>query len=128
AAEPALECTDLERLGGPGVTIETAAIVPAEAVEGRPSVPEHCLVQGVIDARVGADGNPYGVGFDLRMPTDWNGRFVFQGGGGLDGVLNPALGDIFGTLDPSALARGFAVVSTDGGHRSASMIDASFAL
>jgi pimeloyl-ACP methyl ester carboxylesterase len=128
AAEPVLECTELERLGGPGVTIEIAAIVPAEAVAERPNLPEHCLVQGVLDARVGADGNPYGVGFDLRMPADWNGRFVFQGGGGLDGVLNPAFGAIFGTLDPSALARGFAVVSTDGGHRSASMIDASFAL
>lgn len=128
AAEPVLECADLEHFEGLGVTIETAEIIPAGAIAERADLPEHCLVQGMLDARVGADGKQYGVGFDLRMPTDWNGRFVFQGGGGLDGVLNPAFGDIFGTLDPSALSRGFAVVSTDGGHRSASMIDASFAL
>jgi feruloyl esterase len=61
------------------------------------------------------------------MPTQWNGRFVFQGGGGLDGVLNPALGTA-GTTPPSALARGFAVVSTDAGHRGTSMLDATFGL
>jgi feruloyl esterase len=61
------------------------------------------------------------------MPSKWNGRFVFHGGGGLDGRLAPALGDIFGSVRPSALARGFAVVSTDGGHRS-DWMDGSFGL
>jgi pimeloyl-ACP methyl ester carboxylesterase len=128
SAEPARDCAALIDLSEPDAVIETATIVPAGSIAGRPGLPEHCLVQGMIDPRIGADGNRYGVGFDLRMPTDWNGRFVFQGGGGLDGVLNPAYGDIFGALDRSALARGFAVVSTDGGHRGRSMIDASFAV
>jgi len=127
AAAPVRECSDMQILSEPDAVIEAAELVPAGAAPGNPDLPEHCLLQGMIDPRTGADGAQYGIGFDLRMPTEWNGRFVFQGGGGLDGLLNPAYGDIFGTLDPSALERGFAVVSTDGGHRSDTNIDASFA-
>lgn len=85
-------------------------------------------MQGVIDPRVGEDGKDYGVGFEVRLPTDWNGRFLFQGGAGLDGVLNPALGAVADRSRPSALGRGFAVASTDGGHRSASGVDGTWAL
>lgn len=126
-AAPVRACDEILGLSAPKALIETAEMVAAGAVPDQPDLPEHCLVRGMIDPRTGSEGRQFGVGFELRMPTDWNGRFVFQGGGGLDGPLNPALGDIFGTLDPSALERGFAVVSTDGGHRG-SMVDASFAL
>lgn len=66
------------------------------------------------------------MGFELRMPTTWNGRFLFQGGGGLDGFVGPAYGTVTpqGSTAAPALARGFAVVSTDSGHQS---FDASFA-
>ncbi len=33
-----------------------------------------------IAATFGADGRKFGLGFDLRMPTKWNGWFAFQGG------------------------------------------------
>jgi feruloyl esterase len=65
------------------------------------------------------------IGFDLRSPTQWNGRFAFHGGGGMDGRLVPAVGDIHRTLEPSALARGFAVISSDGGRRG-SWTDSTF--
>jgi feruloyl esterase len=68
----------------------------------------------------------FGTGIELRLPLDWNGRLLFQGGGGLNGVLNPAFGSVSGF--PSALARGFAVVSTDGGHRGRSAVDSTFAV
>ena len=52
------------------------------------------------------------------------GQFMFQGGGGNDGVINPAIGSNTGALAATAgtsafaLSRGFAVVSsTDGGHQ-----------
>jgi feruloyl esterase len=62
------------------------------------------------------DGQPYGIGFALALPGTWNGRFLFQGGGGFNGVLaDPRGADVAGSM--SALARGFAVVSTDSGHR-----------
>ena len=124
-------CSALAELAERGFLVEKAKVVPAGPVPG-PSgngdlLPEHCLVQGVLNPRVGAKGQKFGLGFDLRMPTDWNSRFFFQGGGGLDGVLAPAIGNLMGAVRPSALARGFAVVSTDGGHRS-SMLDGSFGL
>ena len=130
-------CAALAGLAAPGFVVEKAAIIPAgpaPAADGSGAVdslgaplPEHCLVQGMLNPRAGADGRKFGLGFDLRMPTKWNGRFAFQGGGGLDGRLAPALGDIFGSVRPSALARGFAVVGTDGGHRG-SWLDGSFGL
>ena len=130
-------CATIANLATPGFVIEKAEIVPAgpaPAPDGSgvseksgELLPEHCLVQGMINPRVGQGGRRFGLGFDLRMPSKWNGRFVFHGGGGLDGRLAPALGDIFGSVRPSALVRGFAVVSTDGGHRS-DWMDGSFGL
>jgi len=80
------------------------------------SSPAHCRVDGVIDARTGRDGKPYGIGFAVALPTNWNGRFLMQGGGGLNGsVGTPAGGQYAG--DRSALERGFAVASTDSGHQ-----------
>jgi feruloyl esterase len=136
-AAKASQCAALAKLSGPGFVVEKAEIIPAgpaPAADGSGAVdslgaplPEHCLVQGMLNPRTGADGRKFGLGFDLRMPTNWNGRFAFQGGGGLDGRLAPALGDIFGSVRPPALARGFAVVGTDGGHRG-SWLDGSFGL
>jgi Tannase and feruloyl esterase len=119
-------CSALAELSEGGFVIEKAEIVPAGPLPGpggnSDPLPEHCLVQGILNPRTGAAGQKFGIGFDLRMPTNWNKRFFFQGGGGLDGVLAPAIGNLMGAVKPSALARGFAVVSTDGGHRS-SMLD-----
>ena len=124
-------CSALADPSGDGFVIEKAEIVPAGPLPGpggnSDPLPEYCLVQGILNPRTGAKGQKLGIGFDLRLPTNWNSRFFFQGGGGLDGVLAPATGSHMGAVKPSALARGFAVVSTDGGHRS-SMLDGSFGL
>ena len=78
----------------------------------------HCLIRGVIDQRSGAGGKPYGIRFELRLPATWNDKFLFQGGGGTDGFLAPALGSIpsQGSTAIPALVRGYAVVSQNGGH------------
>ncbi|ASK27379.1 tannase/feruloyl esterase family alpha/beta hydrolase [Neisseria chenwenguii] len=78
----------------------------------------HCVVEGEIGARTGVDGKHYGTKFQLRLPAQWNGRFLFQGGGGVDGFVAPAVGSVpvrSSTATP-ALMRGYAVVSMDGGH------------
>jgi feruloyl esterase len=68
---------------------------------------------------VGSDGIHYGVRFELRLPDGWNGRLLSMGGGGLDGLVYAAVGNQ-GMPDSgapeTALARGYAVVSSDGGH------------
>jgi len=124
-------CTALAAAAArPGMTITAAEPVaegPAPAPPGvaSPVLPAHCLLGGVISPRIGFGGREFGIGFQLRLPFDWNGRFLFQGGAGLDGQVQAAIGNIANSSGLPALARGFAVVSTDSGH-SGSPIDASF--
>lgn len=123
-------CTALAGLAAPNYRVDTVEWVPAGPLPGRPGaavvqLPAHCLFRVTIDPRPsGLPDLSYGTGIELRMPEGWNGRLLFQGGGGLNGVLNPALGNVAGF--PSALERGFAVVSTDGGHRGRSSVDTRF--
>jgi len=135
-ADPAGKCANIAAMAGEGLRIGTAELVPAGDLAAPaagppgskvPALPQHCLVRGTIDPRTGAGGRQFGIGFELRLPTDWNGRFVFQGGGGLDGVAGAAIGNVANSVQAPALARGFAVVSTDSGH-SGPIVDASFGL
>ncbi len=81
-------------------------------------MPEHCVVKGLMNERTGPiDGKPYAIGFEMRLPTAWNGRFFYQANGGLDGFLVPAYGEILGGGPTSnGLLKGFAVISSDAGH------------
>ena len=135
--QPAINCEGLAGISLPGSTIviekaEAVPDAPAGTVQVRPgdpqtvrvAIPSHCRAQGAIDRRTGADGKAYAIGFALALPDRWNGRFLFQGGGGLNGSIRPPLG-AQAAGDSPALARGFAVVSTDSGHQGA-VFDASF--
>jgi hypothetical protein len=123
-------CAALARQARPDFVIATTELVqsgPAAGDARAPVLPEHCRVRGTLNPRTGFGGREFGIGFELRLPTDWNGRFLFQGGGGMDGVVAPAVGTIANSTKGPALQRGFAVVSTDAGH-SGSPVDASFGL
>lgn len=106
-------CADMAGVAPDGVTITEAVVTPA----GEDAPVDHCLVRGVMDERTGGDGRPYALRFELRLPVDWSGRFLHQFNGGNDGKVVPALGirDEMAAGD-GALARGFAVVSSDAGH------------
>lgn len=124
---PVMACGEMAKASTPAVIIESAVEQPAGPFTQRgpfgatiTALPAHCLVTGAIDKRIGVGGKPYAIRFEMRMPLMWNGRFLFQGGGGINGVVSPALGN---TKGPSALARGFAVVTQDAGHQTR---DASF--
>ncbi len=81
-------------------------------------LPAHCVVTGRIDPRTGVDGKPYATGFELSLPDEWNGRLLYLGGGGNDGVLrDTTLSSSISITTPSPLSQGWAVVSTDAGHR-----------
>jgi len=70
-----------------------------------------------MDVRTGSDGAAYAIGFEMRLPEAWNGRFYYQANGGLDGVVVPATGEYSaGSQLTSALLQGFAVISSDAGH------------
>ena len=106
---------------GLGEDVELTSVTLVAAADG---LPEHCRVEGMINRRVGAGGVEYGIGFQLALPAEWNGRFLLQGGGGLNGTVRPAIGPVAAGSIP-ALARGFAVASHDGGHKGV-VFDASF--
>jgi len=81
-------------------------------------LPGHCVVTGYIGARTGVDGKRYATGFELSLPDQWNGRFLYLGGGGNDGILrDTSLSSSISIGTPSPLGQGYAVVSTDAGHQ-----------
>ena len=86
-------------------------------------LPAYCRLDATLDQRTGGDGKTYGIGFAVTLPADWNGRFLLQGGGGLNGSVLPPLGRT-GQND-AALAHGFAVATTDTGHKGQAF-DATF--
>jgi len=99
-------------------TITGATTVAAGTlkVAGEP-VAEHCRVTGRMHERVSPiDGKTYAIGFELRLPKAWNGRFFHQGNGGIDGSVVTANGTFGGGPTTSALLQGFAVLSSDAGH------------
>ncbi|CAB5720396.1 Tannase and feruloyl esterase [Delftia tsuruhatensis] len=120
-ARPAslLSCTDLAaRISFPDTRITAAEDVAAGAitVAGKP-VAGHCRVTGRMLERVSpVDGQSYAIGFEMRLPRDWNGRFFYQANGGLDGVVGTAVGALGGGPLGHALQQGFAVLSSDAGH------------
>jgi Tannase and feruloyl esterase len=120
AGAPLQACSELPaRLSLPKTVIASTATVPAGtlSVAGQP-IAEHCLVIGRMNERVSAiDGQSYAIGFQMRLPKDWNGRFFHQGNGGLDGFVANAVGLVGGGGELSnALMQGFAVLSSDAGH------------
>jgi len=126
AAHAAESCAVLSKFKMPGheIVIREAREIAASAPGVTPVVPAHCRVGGVLDARVGRDDKAFGIGFAVALPANWNGQFLFQGGGGLNGSVSPPLGAQYAG-ERSALVRGFAVASTDSGHQGA-VFDGSF--
>ncbi len=127
-------CADLATLQIPGLAVSdvkaqwfaAGSPPPAEPPFLPPlavKLPSYCRLDATLDRRTGGDGKSYGIGFAITLPENWNGRFLFQGGGGLNGSVVPPLGRT-GQGD-AALAQGFSVVSTDTGH-TGQVFDASF--
>ena len=113
-------CADLAgRISFPNTSITAAAPVAAGVLKiAGKDIPAHCQVTGKMFERVGpVDGKAYAIGFEMRLPNDWNGRFFYQANGGIDGSVGTATGAVNGGagLD-NALNKGFAVLSSDAGH------------
>ncbi len=124
-AQPADRCSGLADFTMPGATFEitqSEIISAGPAPGGRggqtgPMLPERCRVSGILDPRTGPDGKSYGIRFAVALPANWNGKYLQQGGGGLNGTVAEPIG-AQAAGDQSALARGFAVATSDTGHQS----------
>ncbi|AOW14153.1 esterase [Hydrogenophaga crassostreae] len=105
------------RFSAANTVIESAVSVGAGELKqaGQP-IAAHCLVMGQMHARQGTDGQTYAIGFEMRLPKDWAGRFYYQANGGLDGSVKTADGALPGGQLTGALKQGFAVISSDAGH------------
>jgi len=115
-------CEELPaRLALPDTVITASTTVPTGALSlaGQP-VPAHCRVLGrAAEHTSPVDGKTYAIGFEMRLPLDWNGRFWHQGNGGIDGSVVLATGALGGGPLTSALLQGFVVLSSDAGHSNA---------
>lgn len=116
-------CADLAAklatLADTAITATSTVAAGTLSVGGQP-VPEHCLVTGRMHERVSpVDGKTYAIGFEMRLPAAWNGRFFHQGNGGIDGSVVTAVGASGGGPLTHALMKGFAVLSSDAGHTAA---------
>src|SRR5215212_7436895 len=69
-----LACTDFKA----GQTIGDGVIVSATAVAASAPLPEFCDVRGTLAPK---------TAFSIRMPSQWNTRTVYVGGGGFNGNL-----------------------------------------
>lgn len=88
------------------------AIAAARVLPATDTLPEHCVINGFVAPQ---------VGFEFRLPTSaWNGRYLQQGCRGLCGFI-PS------DTTNDALARGYAVGTTDMGHKAASSQSAIWA-
>ena len=135
SAQNADACAALRSFKLPSAALEItgtqhvpAGPIPTFGPPGRPGIagtlPAHCRVDGILERRTGANDVEYGIRFALALPDAWTGQFLFQGGGGLNGSVNPPLGAQVAGTTP-ALTRGFAVVSNDTGHQGV-VFDGSF--
>lgn len=125
-AQSSDRCADLKRVNLDRVEITKAELIPDGTTvpppyPGAPSIgplPVHCRVDGIIERRKGIDGQEFGIGFAVALPEKgaWNGDFVMQGGGGGNGIVAYPTGANYAGGTP-ALSRGFAVASTDTGHK-----------
>ena len=110
--KPAIGCADLRALTNNEVTVAFAVTVPATA-----DVPEHCRVAGQITPQ---------VGFEVRLPAQWNGTFYMFGNGGYAGEAldSPARAAQAGRM----VKRGFVVAQTDTGHQAVKEPEGTFAV
>lgn len=96
---PALVLEDFSRVPDAPTQITAAALVQASG-----KMPGYCRVEGYIAPT---------TGFEIRIPQDiWNGKLLMQGCGGFCGTTA-----MIAQCD-DAVARGYACVSTDLGHKS----------
>lgn len=102
-AAGALECQELQALTDTSLSVTVSELKPAEG-----SRPERCRVAGLIQPN---------IGFEVNLPTNWNGKFLQVGNGGFAGRIQDT--------QSYGLRRSYATAATDTGHEGA---DPSFAL
>jgi Tannase and feruloyl esterase len=111
-------CANLATLPTSDFPVPNAVITSAVDTPAGGGLPERCIVTGYVNQHFSpVDKCQYVDGFQLQLPlaANWNGRFIFQGGGGTEGATPNATGST--SLSPTfGIVNGYAVASQNGGH------------
>jgi feruloyl esterase len=94
-------CSEMSGVSNNGVTL-TAQLITASG-----PTPEHCRIRGTIPAE---------IGFDINLPTRWNGRLWMYGNGGFAGEDADSPNEA--SARTAGLVNGFATARNDTGHLS----------
>jgi feruloyl esterase len=89
------------------ITVSSATLVPAA-----PPKQEYCDVKGSV-ATDGEGAGPNSAAFELMLPAQWNGKFMFTGGRGQGGSLASAANSVD---VEQFMVKGYAAVTSDDGH------------
>jgi feruloyl esterase len=95
------QCKALQRADLSSVQDAPTWIITSELIERSGNVPEHCDVKGYVAPQ---------VGFDMRLPATWNGKFLELGAVAWGGTLD-------GSQCDGYLERGYACIAFDTGHK-----------
>lgn len=118
AVTPVASCGALASLPASAFPVPNTVITSATLSSD--NLPQRCIINGVVDQHVSPfDNCTYLDGFQVQLPipTAWNGRFMFEGGGGTEGAVPTATGTDSGSAGSNfGILNGYAVVSQDGGH------------
>ena len=98
------KCTAFTGASLAGATLKEAKLVAAAA-----GAAEYCKVAGTLHGT---------LNFEVHLPTDWNHKLLYSGGGGWDGSIN------ISPLSPSGTSSRYVLVASDGG-RQGNALDAS---
>ena len=111
-------CAQLAALPPNGFPVPNTVITSAVDTPAGNGLPERCIVSGLVNQHISpVDKCNYVDGFQVQLPmaAAWNGRFMFQGGGGTEGSVPTATGTT--SLSPTfGIVNGYAVASQNGGH------------
>ena len=97
--------------------VENTNILSATVVPAAGDMPEYCRVLGYVRPA---------INFEIRLPTDWNGKFYMAGCGGYCGKLDSDRAGFINAMS-YGLARGYAASTMDSGHWGSSVMDGRWA-
>jgi Tannase and feruloyl esterase len=117
------QCAQLATLPASDFPVPNVAITSAVDTAATTGLPERCIVIGTVNQHISlVDNCQYVIGFQVQlpMPAAWNGRFMFQGGGGTEGTTPTATG-VTSLNSTFGIVNGYAVASQNGGHFNADL-------